>query len=114
MYKYIKSTVLASDDYEEYDDFDDYDDPEYDDEMGDVVDNLFSQACDNLDIWDEPSIQGGEGSDFFYNSDDEEVGVLDWPELVIDMKSIYRDNKDQPEDVIVNEMMDYLKRHLDL
>ena len=64
---------------------------------GDQIIEGLIQAVDYLDIFEEPSTQGGVGSDFFFTSDGEELGSIDIQEEEEILRDLYHSSKSKED-----------------
>lgn len=64
---------------------------------GDQIIEGLIQAVDYLDIFEEPSTQGGVGSDFFFTSDGEELGSIDIQEEEDILSDLYHSSKSKED-----------------
>lgn len=102
---------------------DDYDDDDYDDDgftLWDEMDgglyvDLFSEACNNLNVFPEPSIQADEGIDVFFNTEtDEEVGAVDWSVECDFMNNLIAEHSkgEMSDEDFVAAVQNFVKQHL--
>lgn len=64
---------------------------------GDQIIEGLIQAVDYLDIFEEPSTQGGVGSDFFFTNDGEELGSIDIQEEEKILSDLYHSSKSKED-----------------
>ena len=69
---------------------------------GDQLIEGFIKAVEELDLFEEPSSQGGYGADFFYDADSmEELGSIDLQEETDELTRMYYESKSE-EDYVWN------------